>query len=98
MLFEADAVSCFANLLQFGRDIDRVAQVSTSINGSCDRTWFARTRLRPADLAPLCLRLLAISVVASAMTVAGCARHSVTRDLHPSRNRGIAPSVHTRAR
>src|SRR5262249_18356907 len=98
MLFETGAACCFAKPLPFGEGVDRAVQVSPSINGSCNRTWLARTRLRPADLAPLCSRLLAISVVAGAMTVAGCARHSVTRDLHPGRHKGIAPSVHTSAR
>ena len=84
--------------LHFGGDVNHGAQVSPSINGSCNRTRLARTRLRPAGLMPLGPRLLAISVVAGAMTVAGCARHSVTRDLHPGRHKSIAPSVHTSAR
>src|SRR6516162_7623968 len=50
----------------------------------------ARTRLR---LAPIGVRLRAISVVAGVMTTAGCASHSVTSDRHHGWHGSIAPAV-----
>jgi hypothetical protein len=58
----------------------------------------ARAGFRPADLVPLCPRLLAISAIAGATMVSGCAHHSVTHDLHPGRHKGMAPPVQTAAR
>src|SRR5262245_48429745 len=57
-----------------------------------------RAGFRPITLAPLCPRLVAIVLMAGAMTLAGCARHAATRDLHPGRHYAGAPVVDTRQR
>jgi hypothetical protein len=57
-----------------------------------------RAGFRSIAVAPLCRRLLAISVLAGALTLAGCARHAATRDLHPGWHKATAPVVDTRQR
>jgi hypothetical protein len=47
----------------------------------CDRARIAKARFRPASLAPT---LLALSVVASAMTVAGCAQNPARHEIKPA--------------
>jgi hypothetical protein len=41
-------------------------------------------------------RAFAIAMVAGTMTLAGCARQSVTRDLHPGRHKGITHAADSR--
>ena len=57
-----------------------------------------RAGFRPIALAPLCRRLVAVALMAGALTLAGCARHAATRDLHPGRYKAAAPGVDTRQR
>jgi hypothetical protein len=59
---------------------------------------FARSGLRTSNLLPVGRRLLAVSVLACAMTVSGCARQSVTRDLHPGWQTDRASPAHVRGR
>jgi hypothetical protein len=53
---------------------------------------------RPIALAPLGPRLVAIGLMAGTMTLAGCARHAATRDLHPGRHYAGTPGLDTRQR
>jgi len=53
---------------------------------------------RPIAIAPLGPRLVAVALMAGAMTLAGCARHAATRDLHPGWHKNIAQVVDTRQR
>src|SRR5690242_17275251 len=57
-----------------------------------------RAGFGPIALAPLGPRLVVVGLMAGAMTLAGCARHAATRDLHPGRHYAGTPGLDTRQR
>jgi hypothetical protein len=96
MLRDASAVCCPAKLPLFGQ-LHSAVLASPVTKRSCDRAWPANIRLRLAGPRSFNPSLLAISILACTLTVAGCACNPARGDLHPARHKGIAP-VHTGAR
>jgi hypothetical protein len=94
MLPDASAVFCLARLSPFGEVVDNALHASPLMKRPYDGPWLANIQLRLADLMSFNPTLLALSILACTMTVAGCACNPVGRDLHPARHKGIAPLVH----
>jgi hypothetical protein len=72
------------------------AGLPLTLQTSCDLTSIARVPLRRASAASFKPTLLAVSVFACSMTVAGCAHHPARNAFHPTQHKVGSAPVQTR--